>query len=1341
MSHYPSGLSPMIPLLRYFLCLGLVLQVVLVLNAQHEFRDPDSYGKECGLNSALTCIAEDNEGFFWIGTWDGLFRFDVGQVRRIFYKTEENEDFGLIYDLDFEAATNSLWICSSRGVCRYDLNTKEFEPFNPEDFFSKSEVDKGNECIYQDRQGEWWGDFNTKGLTRFLPGGKRVERFLVPESQLQGAGVYALANTILVVTQDMYQDSIIWAGTRCGLIRVNKEAKTLQYFQYNHSDAKLTEVSNAMISLLSHDNGRLYIGTWNGGLLEFNPATELFRQYFIDPSGFDQHKSTNKVYTLLKDGSNSLWIGCSPGICQFSIPETRFTLIKKDASLEYRDKEGNFWTFSNGLERYDRFKNQLPVVPLSRGQVKRFVADTDTKEIYIKKVGQPGVLALDPIDQKIRGLPFSGNNKLITDGNVLVFTALGLLANDMERLYLLPKGGERFAPLSYSLPENAGWFSAKALPDGGAVISGDRGYLIHFKPGEIVPEVYPPAVVGGEATRLQDGLIASAVDQWGRVWLRASGGFSIFDPGKQLFHRFPYQNAPDKIFTDILNFHADNKGRMWCIGPEDLGWLDQAHPEEGIQRRYNLSNGFDFSGNQTLRVDKKGQIWFTCRKGLIQFSPETETYRVYPVWCNLIDFLPNGNLAIGFMDGFSVVDPDSLRADTIPPRPYAAWFKVLDKEKPLLGSLLSPNEIWLAPHENFISIGFSALGFSNLGDYQFAYQLAGINEDWVNADPDNPVAAYTALGGGDYVFRLKVRDVKGHWNPQSYELRIHIATPWYRTWPAWLLYAGLVALVVRWWLRNRDRQLLVQQKLREEQREAERLKELDNFRNRFFTNITHEFRTPLTVILGMSSELETETKTEQRAEELRLKIQHSSSLIRRNGQRLLDLVNQMLALARLDAGSLPVQMVQGDVMNHLGILVEAFHSYAVSQKIGLQFHADPDHFEMDFDPELLQRIVSNLISNALKFTGEYGNVLVSAKAVLEQGLGEQLLMEVRDTGIGIPQAQIPNIFDRYYQTQVASLRGEESSGIGLALVKEIVSLLHGRIEVESKVAHGSTFRVWLPVTRQAEKEAGIKADSSAALIPENLVKVIDERHEMSKPLALVVEDNADVLDYIRACLLPEWEVLTARNGTAGLTLAQEELPNVIISDVMMPGMDGFALTEALKSDLRTSHIPILLLTAKSTRADILEGLSKGADDYLIKPFDKAELIFRLRNFHLQQLRWQNRPVEPEAPDPLPAVERAFLNKVDLAIEEHLDETDFKSEHLARAVALSRVQLHRKLTALAGISTGLYIRRYRLQQAKHLLITTDLTVSEVAWKVGFENLSWFSQAYREEFGESPRDSRK
>lgn len=1332
----------MTPVKQILLSICLVLNAMVTLFAQHQFRHADYYGKETGLGEVTFCIAEDGEGFFWVGGEQGLYRFDGSQARQILLDPEGNKGFGTVYDITYDASANKLWFCSDAGIYQYDLPNKTLQRFNPEDYISKNDIEKGNECLFQDRQGEWWGDFNTKGLGHFLPDKKQLERFVVSEQDLKDISAFSLANTVMCVTQDARHDSIIWAGTRCGLIRVNKVTKSLHYFRYRHSDALLEELSNAMVCLLSHPDGRLFIGTWNGGLLEFNPETQQFRQFFVGQVGGGFDKTRQKVYALLDDGLDAMWVGSEMGIGRFDFKTSTLSLVKKDATLHWRDKKGNFWGCKTVLIRYSKLKNQLPIIKVPNDDIKLFRTEGGGSEIFYKQYGNPGVMAFNPVSKTVRGLPFPGSTtKPIIDGNVLVFTKMGLLANDLERLYLLPRGQQNFIALPYTLPANGGWFNAEALPDGGAVITGERGYLIHFKPGERTPAVYVPEAVGGGIEGFQDGLRVAAVDQMGRAWMRSSSGFCIFDSRNGQFQRFVFRQAPEKYFLDIRDFCPDNQGRMWCIGPDVLGWIDMAHPENGVQKRYDVSNGFEFRGNWSLRVDWKGRVWFADIKGDIQFSPETETYRINPSVGRAMEFFPDGNAIFSFWSGISYIPVDSIRFDTQQLRPYATWFKIFEKERPLPGNLLSPQDIRLAPDENFISIGFSVLGFSNKEDYQIAYQLVGVNDDWVNADADNLAAAYTDLRGGDYVFRLKIRDATGKWSEQPYELRIHIATPWYRTWPAWLLYAGLLALAVRMWLRNRDRQLVVQQKLREERQEAERLKELDNFRNRFFTNITHEFRTPLTVILGMANELGTETKADQSVAELRSKIQHSSSLIRRNGQRLLDLVNQMLSLARLDAGSLSVQMLRGDVMNELRILVEAFHSYAVSQKIGLQFHADPDCFEMDFDPELLQRIVSNLISNGLKFTGEYGNVLVTAKAVTEQESGEQLLLEVRDTGSGIPQEQIPYIFDRFYQGGLTPSRGEESSGIGLALVKEIVSLLNGRIEVESEVAHGSTFRVWLPVTRLANRIVEDGVASNTVFIPETFINGKDEPLGSSKPLALVVEDNADVLDYIRTCLLPAWEVVTARNGIAGLELALEALPDVIISDVMMPGMDGFALTEALKSDLRTSHIPILLLTAKSTRADILEGLSKGADDYLVKPFDKAELMFRLRNFHLQQLRWQNRPVEPEAPDPLPASERAFLKKVDAAIEAHLDETDFKSEHLARAVALSRVQLHRKLTALAGISTGLYIRRYRLLQAKNFLATTDLTVSEVAWKVGFENLSWFSQAYREEFGESPRESRR
>ena len=1196
----------------FFACLAWAL------DAQNPFRSPLHLGIEVGIMGP-SCLAEDREGFLWVGTWEGLLRFDSAHARQIYYKPEKNESFGAVNDIDYDETTNTLWVCSDRGICWYDLNTKVIEQFRPETYFSKSEVDRGNICVFQDRQGDWWGDFNAKGLTCYAPRDNRVERFVVSESQIQGAGLFDFANTIKTVVQDVYQDSIIWAGTRWGLIRVNKSSKILRYYRYKHPDVALEETCGAITCLVSHRNGRIYIGTWSGGLLEFDPATQQFKHYLPEPEKPDYQGRNNGVYTLSENGPDAFWVS-------------------------------------------SKIKNQLRVTPIPEGQVKRFVIDTSGPEIYIKKYGKSGVLSLNTVTQAVRPLPFSGNTNPTTDGDILEFTTKGLLANDMERLYILPEGGQRFIPTGYSLPTDAGWFYAKSLPNKGVVITGTRGYLFHFKPDSTTPISYTPNTIEDGIPNGLNGFKVMDVDSWGRAWIRSTGGFVIFDPRNGQFLRFPYASYFDKILPDIREFCADPKGRMWVCGPTEIGWIDQAHPEQGIQRLYNASNGFNFTQIGNLQANKRGFIWFTCVKGLVRFSPDQESCNIYPASGGNMDLLPDGRLAVPFMDGVSLFHPDSLRTDTTLPRPYATWFKVLDKEKPLPGELLSPNEIWLASNENFISIGFSALGFFRPEDFQFAYQLVGVNDDWVNADADNLVAAYTALDGGDYVFRLKVRDATGHWSNQPFELRIHIATPWYRTWLAWLCYLGLLVWAARWWLRNRDWQLLVQQKLREEQREAERLKDLDHFRNRFFTNITHEFRTPLTVILGMAGELEADAKAEQTVHGLKSNMQRSLPLIRRNGQRLLDLVNQMLALARLDAGSLPVQMKRSDVMSHLRILVEAFHSYAVSQKIGLQFHAAPEQFEMDFDPELLQRIVGNLISNALKFTEEYGNVLVTARVAAKQGQGEKLLIEVRDSGVGIPEEQIPRIFDRFYHGGSVPLRGEESSGVGLALVKEIVNLLHGRIEVASQPERGSTFRVELPVTRNAQQEATPSMPTFIPPVAARLPNDADELAGSAKPLALVVEDNADVLDYIRACLLPDWEVVAARNGTTGLAVALEKLPDVIISDVMMPGMDGFALTEAAKTNVRTSHIPVLLLTARSGRADLIKGLSKGADDYLVKPFDKAELLLRLHNFHQCQLLWQNKPSAPEPSDPLPPIERAFLDQVDAAIEARLDETDFRTEH-------------------------------------------------------------------------------
>ena len=526
------------------------------------------------------------------------------------------------------------------------------------------------------------------------------------------------------------------------------------------------------------------------------------------------------------------------------------------------------------------------------------------------------------------------------------------------------------------------------------------------------------------------------------------------------------------------------------------------------------------------------------------------------------------------------------------------------------------------------------------------------------------------------------------------------------------------------------------EKLRLEEK-AESLKELDAFKTRFYTNITHEFRTPLTVILGMANQIK-EDPGRWFSEGLRM--------ISRNGQNLLRLVNQMLDLRKLESGSLSVQLVQGDIIAYLKYLVESFHSYAETKDIALHFQCDENSLLMDYDPEKLQIIISNLLSNAIKFTPAEGDVYIEVN-------GKQTFeVCIKDTGIGIAPDQLPHIFDRFYQVEDKTVPHTGGTGIGLALTQELIKLLHGTIEVKSPApgGKGTQFKISLPITQNAPlTEAIPKSDveyqAGAFIHAESAASFTAGTATQGAPEILIIEDNKDVISYLKACLGEQYQIEVALDGKQGLDLALEKLPDLILSDVMMPKMDGFAVCQALKNDQRTSHIPIILLTAKADIQSKLEGLERGADAYLPKPFNREELLLRIRKLIEMREKLQARFRSLESPTPTEdksiQIEERFLQKLREILEENLDDEDFGIVQLCRAIGVSRMQLHRKLKALTGKSTSYYIRSIRLHKARELLRTTDLNVSEVAYEVGFRNAAYFSTTFLEEFGMSPNEVRE
>ena len=520
------------------------------------------------------------------------------------------------------------------------------------------------------------------------------------------------------------------------------------------------------------------------------------------------------------------------------------------------------------------------------------------------------------------------------------------------------------------------------------------------------------------------------------------------------------------------------------------------------------------------------------------------------------------------------------------------------------------------------------------------------------------------------------------------------------------------------------------------QAEATSLKELDEAKRKLLSNISHEFRTPLTIMLGMARLIK-----EHPDEWFR----KGSEKIIQNGHALLHLVNDLLDMARLEAGAMTVNCLQQDIITQLRYLVGSFSSVATEKNIELQFSPHSGEFIMDFDADKLMQIVSNLLSNALKFTPKDGKVELSTENLLSQ---HSFSIRVKDNGPGIAAEHLPQIFDRFYRIENPLLQSQSGSGLGLALTRELITLMNGTVSVESEPGAGTQFTITLPVTNEAplkEKMTEIETleftDSAERfqinkLPPDNT----------SAPVVLIVEDNRDLTEYLQHILATEYRVVSAADGKSGLEQAFELIPDIIVSDVMMPVMDGIALLERLKSDIRTSHIPVVMLTAKADITSRLTGLEKGADEYLAKPFHEKELRIRLRNLIDMRERMQQHfaSLTPDAAhlqDKSLKIENEFIRKIRAFMEENIAAEEFEIQQLCRQMAMSRAQLYRKFKALTGKSVFEYLRTLRLHKAKELLLTSTLNVTQVCYDVGFNNLSHFSRIFTEEFGRKPSDFRK
>jgi signal transduction histidine kinase/DNA-binding response OmpR family regulator len=697
---------------------------------------------------------------------------------------------------------------------------------------------------------------------------------------------------------------------------------------------------------------------------------------------------------------------------------------------------------------------------------------------------------------------------------------------------------------------------------------------------------------------------------------------------------------------------------------------------------------------------------------------------------------------------FSTFYPSSLSTAAYTPPVWITRLKINGKAAgQSIFNSLQQQAISLAYNQNQLTFEFAAMDFAAPRLNQFQYRLKGADRDWTESTTTNS-ATYAHLPPGQYVFEVRTGGSRGIWGGPSATLNIYIAPPWWRTSWAYLCYWAMLALAVYLFFQFQMNRIRLENKLRFEKKEAERLAELDKIKSSFFNSVAHEFRTPLTLLLEPARQLLAKLKEPD--------LQYRLRLIEQNGERLLQYVNQLLDLAKLEAGQMPLDQRTGDPATVLRELVEQFQPLATQRGVQLEVDCPNERLSGALDFDKWTKILSNLLSNALKFTDTGGKISITLETITNAQRGRELQLKVQDTGIGIPEEHLSKIFDRFYQVPGKPVpKGggvPTGTGIGLALTQELVTHLGGVISVESRVGVGTTFTIVLPWMAGAqgtsEQSATWQLPAQAPILTSSKPASVVVQPTDAAPLLLLVEDDQDLRRFLRASLPSTYRIAEAADGAAGVQMAIELVPDLIISDVAMPLKDGIELVETLKNTPSTSHIPIILLTAKAAFESKIQGLSVGADVYLTKPFRSEELNAHLQNLLGARNRWQayfkidpSKNILESAAEVLSTREQEFIQRFTQIIEQNLDNEQMDAEAYARAMFISRSQLHRKLTALTGMSMSEFVRNYRLDRAREILSKPDVSIADVAWQTGFPDTKYFATSFKERFGVAPSEYRK
>ena len=1312
-----------------------------------------------GLPQAIVyAICQDGQGRLWAGTQGGVCVFDGQQFRTL--TTAQGLPDNHVRDVA-AASDGTIWLGHNYGGVSFVRPNGQVRRCRPRGLGIPTDV----YCIWPASRRTVWVGTLKLGLFRLECG--PTDTVVTHYGAAQGLP------SPFVRHLGAGPGGLVWVGTRAGLRLLNPQRGVM-------AAALPSEVEGVEINSFQRVSDTLLWCATPQGLVHLSGDGSVARPWRARRFGQAEGLCATNVLRVVQDHEGHVWATTAAGLSQrpagterFRCRASRDFLDSDDNNDLIEDREGNIW-FVN-----DQGISQHP-------------ADEPFRQ-YGKPEGLP--------DNEVLAVLAVG------EGRYWVGTRVGLVE-------LQPAGPNRAGPTCRPVPLRPGragryvrclyrdrrgdnWLGSE---NGAARYSAATGRWTYF---DQVP---------GLAHR---DVVSITEDGRGRIWLATLGhGLTIFDPTTNQFKSLTAK-ADGLISDAIWQVFRDHAGTVW-LATDDKGLLraDTEHdtfvpvaglpsglsvgsisedragnlwlgtigrgvlrysPATGRVRVFGPEVGLQSSNPYFVQCDSTGRVWVGNNRGLDCFDPrrnQTVSYGVQEGFLgqetnqNAVQLDRAGQLWVGTMNGLMHYDPARARPNSVAPLPQLTGLRIFLKDTLLTSRMVLPAAL------NHLTFDYIGVSLTSPEKVRYQYRLLSFESNW--AGPLTATSAtYTNLAPGSYTFEVRAANENGVWSAQPAQFSFRIRPPWWRTWWAYALYAssfGLLLAGVRSYTRTRERERADR---RLEHQALLHLQELDRVKTDFFTNVSHELRTPLTLILGPAEVLATEPADPA--------VRQQGGLVLRSARQLLRLINQLLDLSKLEAGALRLLPTAGDAAAVTRQLVASFSSLAESRQIALRCQTPATPVPLVFDAAKLEEIVTNLLANALRFTPAGGTVTVSvaelpAAPVAPAGAVE---IAVQDTGSGIDAADLPHLFDRFYQAGHLDSDGQRTgTGIGLALVRELTQLHGGLVAVASEPGHGTTFRVQLPRNLQPvapTSDAAAPLASHPATLEESVL--LDPAaagtaaadgapaDQSETDLVLVIEDNADVREFIRTTLAPAgYRLLLAPDGLAGVAQAQAEVPDLIVSDVMMPGLTGYEVCRQIKAGAATSHIPVVLLTAKSDAEAKLEGLETGADAFLAKPFNPRELRAQVRNLLALRQRLQARfgggppaatePAETltsRAPDPLaahaaavaglPSLDQEFLRRVNESVLRHLADEDFGVDQLGADIGMSRTQIHRKLKALTGQSPGECIRSTRLLRALALLQAQVGTVAEVAYQVGFGSPAAFSTAFSRQFGYPPSAARE